>query len=83
MMAMPNIQVSSDRVERRAWSVFRPGDLVTTRSGYPVLYEILSIQDDGLLRVRGLNWAPGYSAIVDSLEVRPVTGILSNASPQR
>ncbi len=58
--------------------IFRPGDLVTTRSGYPVLYEILSLHDDRLLRVRGLNWAPGYSAVVDVDNVRPVTGILSS-----
>lgn len=56
---------------------FRPGDLVTTVQGYPVLYEVLAIDPSGLLRVRGVNWAPGYSATVSAEEVRPVTGILS------
>ena len=70
----------NDTHARSRWASFRPGDLVTSRSGYPVLYEILSLHDDGLLRVRGLNWAPGYSAVVDMDDVRPVTGILNNAS---
>jgi len=56
---------------------FRPGDLVTTSKGYPVLYEVLAVDPAGLLRVRGLNWAPGYSATVSVADVRPVTSILS------
>ncbi len=71
---------TTDAPARGGWPKFRPGDLVTSRSGYPVLYEILSLHDDGLLRVRGLNWAPGYSAVVDMEDVRPVTGILNNSS---
>ena len=57
--------------------VYRPGDYVTTVTGYPVLYEILSAERDGLIRVRGVNWAPGYSAVVGVQEIRPVTHILS------
>ena len=56
---------------------FRPGDLVTTTKGYPVLYEVLAVDTSGLLRVRGLNWAPGYSATVSAEEIRSVTSILS------
>ena len=56
---------------------FRTGDLVTTTRGYPVLYEVLAVDGSGLLRVRGLNWAPGYSATVSPEEVRSVTSILS------
>jgi hypothetical protein len=56
---------------------YRPGDLVATRTGYPTLYEVLSAECDGILRVRGLNWAPGYSANVSSDEVRPVTSSLA------
>ena len=41
---------------------FGPGDFVTTVTGYPVLYEVLSLETDGLVRVRGVNWAPGYTA---------------------
>ncbi|MEP7359075.1 MAG: hypothetical protein ABI847_17625, partial [Anaerolineales bacterium] len=52
---------SSPRAPRRA---FNPGDFVTTVAGYPVLYEVLSLEADNLVRVRGVNWAPGYTAIV-------------------
>ena len=55
---------------------YRPGDLVTTMRGYPILYEVLAVEREGTLRVRGMNWAPGYSAMVGSSEVRPVTQIL-------
>ncbi len=71
--------MAADTGDRPRWSHPSPGDLVTTRSGYPILYEILCVETDGLLRVRGLNWAPGYSAVVDGQSVRPVTGILSAA----
>jgi hypothetical protein len=70
-----------ETAERQRWSNLRPGDLVTTRSGYPILYEVLCVETDGLLRVRGLNWAPGYSAVVDAQDVRPVTGLLARTPP--
>lgn len=60
---------------------YHPGDLVATAAGYPVLYEVLALDPTGLVRVRGLNWAPGYSATVSQDEVRPVTGLLSQAKP--
>ncbi len=56
---------------------FKQGDFVTTVTGYPVLYEVLTLERDGLVRVRGVNWAPGYSAVVRSQEIRPVTHILN------
>jgi hypothetical protein len=55
---------------------YRPGDLVTPTAGYPILYEVLAIEREGALRVRGLNWSPGYSAMVTTGDVRPVTSIL-------
>ncbi len=55
---------------------YRPGDLVTSTAGYPILYEVLAVDREGMLRVRGMNWAPGYSALVAATEVRPVTQIL-------
>lgn len=67
-------------VDRPRQASIRPGDLVTTRSGYPILYEVLTVEPEGLLRVRGLNWAPGYSSVVAAHEVRPVTGILNNST---
>jgi hypothetical protein len=71
----PTVSEASDRLR---WANVRPGDLVTSRSGYPILYEVLTVETDGLLRVRGLNWAPGYSAVVAGQDVRPVTGLLTN-----
>jgi hypothetical protein len=76
-MAVQAPQVAADREVVARRGRFRPGDLVTTADGYPVLYEVLEVGPDGLLRVRGANWAPGYSATVSATEVRPVTGILS------
>ena len=76
MSAHTVTQSTSPTRPPRAWQ-YRPGDLVTTASGYPVLYEILALDPAGLVRVRGLNWAPGYSATVSPQEIRPVTGILS------
>jgi len=59
---------------------YRAGDLVTTVTGYPTLYEVLHVQPDGLLRVRGNNWAQGYSALVDRRQVRPSIKILRGRS---
>ena len=56
---------------------YRAGDFVTTVTGYPVLYEVLEVEVDGLVRVRGVNWAAGYSAVVGPRDIRPVTSILS------
>lgn len=56
---------------------YRPGDLVATRTGYPVLYEILSLEPEGLVRVRGVNWAPGYNAVLSRQSIRPANRILA------
>jgi hypothetical protein len=61
---------------RKPQLVYQPGDLVTPTTGYPILYEVLAIEGEGVLRVRGMNWAPGYTALVGTSEVRPVTHIL-------
>jgi hypothetical protein len=74
MNSEPIPAISTPRAPRRA---FGPGDFVTTVAGYPVLYEVLSLESDNLVRVRGVNWAPGYTAVVRALEVRPVSRILS------
>jgi hypothetical protein len=65
-------------VGRPGGPVFRVGDFVTTVRGYPVLYEVLAVEPDGLVRVRGVDWAAGYSAMVGRREIRPVTSILSH-----
>jgi len=63
---------------RPQWVRFRVGDLVTTRTGYPTLYEVICLHADGILRVRGLAWAPGFSALIDAHSVRLVTGLLED-----
>ncbi len=65
-----------EAADRRPRVQYRPGDLVIACSGYPTLYEVISACDDGLLRLRGVNWAPGYSALVAAEGVRPTSAIL-------
>jgi hypothetical protein len=77
-MAVKTFAQPASPKSRSTRVTFRPGDLVTTVSGYPVLYEVLTLERDGLVRVRGVNWAPGYSAMVGAQEIRPVTHILSH-----
>ncbi len=79
MAAQPNLSGAQTARARRV-AQYHPGDLVATASGYPVLYEVLAIDPSGLVRVRGLNWAPGYSASVSPDEIRPVTGLLTQSS---
>ena len=38
--------------------------------------EVLNVDRDGLVRVRGVNWDAGYSAMVGSRDIRPVTSKL-------
>ncbi len=64
---------------RQAPFAYHAGDLVTPRSDtYPTLYEVLRVEVGGLLRVRCLKWAPGYSALVSADAVRPVSRILAS-----
>jgi hypothetical protein len=77
-MDLENVSQASQPTSRQARQQYRPGDLVTTVTGYPVLYEVLSVETDGLVRVRGVNWAAGYSAMVGLKEIRPVTSILAH-----
>ena len=62
--------------DRRLPIRYRPGDLVISRGGYPTLYEVISVRDDGLLRLRGISWAAGYSAVVTAATVYPTSAIL-------
>jgi hypothetical protein len=77
VMALESVSQPASPKSRPSRPWFRPGDLVATVSGYPVLYEVLSLESEGLVRVRGVNWAPGYSAVVAAQEIRPVTQILT------
>ena len=47
-----------------------------TITGYPYVNKVMRVEPDGLLRVRGNNWEPGYTSMVRPGEVRPVTQIL-------
>jgi hypothetical protein len=79
MAAQPYLTGTPSTRARRV-AEYHPGDLVATASGYPVLYEVLALDPSGLVRVRGLNWAPGYSASVSPDEIRPVTGLLGQSA---
>jgi hypothetical protein len=64
-------------VAARTVVAYRPGDFVASQTNsYPVLLEIIGLEDDGLLRVRGLGWAPGYTAVIARDQVRHVNAIL-------
>ncbi len=76
-MAMQTVAENESSTSRTGRLPYRPGDLVTTVTGYPVLYEVLNVDREGLVRVRGVNWEAGYSAVVGSRDIRPVTSILN------
>jgi hypothetical protein len=54
------------------------GDLVVLKSGAPLLLEVLSIEEDGLIRVRGNAWPPGYSILLSIQEVFPSAELLAD-----
>jgi hypothetical protein len=60
-------------------SRFHPGDLVVPRAGYPTLCEVITVEAPGMLRIRGVEWLPGYSAEVLAQEYYPVSSILSES----
>jgi hypothetical protein len=63
----------------RTVAAYRPGDFVASQTNtYPVLLEIVGIEDGGLLRVRGLGWPPGYSAVLPRDQIRHVSTILAS-----
>jgi len=76
-MDMQTVPRNESTTSRTARAPYRAGDLVTTVTGYPVLYEVLNVDVNGLVRVRGVNWEPGYSAVVGPRDIRPVTSILN------
>ena len=75
-MTMNAMHESGHAVSQPGRPPYRAGDLVTTVAGYPVLYEVLNVDGNGLVRVRGVNWEAGYSAMVGPRDIRPVTSIL-------
>jgi hypothetical protein len=57
---------------------FHVGDLVVPTSGYPQLCEVMMVEAESLIRIRGLEWSPGYTVLVRFEAYRPVTGRLSH-----
>lgn len=57
---------------------FHAGDLVLPASGYPLLCEIVVVETTELLRIRGLDWPAGYTALVRATDYRLVTGRLAS-----
>lgn len=61
-----------------ARTVYRVGEYIASeRNTYPILLEVVQVEAEGWLRVRGLDWPAGYSAVLASHEVRYITSILS------
>ncbi len=77
-MQTPALSPLSYRVPQRSRYHYRPGDLVTTATGYPALYEIICLETNNQVRVRELNWSADHTVIVWAREVRPVTRILTD-----
>jgi hypothetical protein len=67
----------ADPVHPRMDQKVRPGDFVTPVAGYPTIYQILRLETDGLMRVRGQNWPSGYSALVAISDMRPISTLLA------
>jgi hypothetical protein len=49
--------------------LFAAGDLVRPRTDQATLCEVLGAEDDDRIRVRGLDWSPGFSAILPATEI--------------
>ena len=48
---------------------FHRGDLVRPRTDRTTLCEVLGAEEEDRIRVRGLDWSPGYSAILPAQEI--------------
>jgi hypothetical protein len=62
---------------RRPRPLHRRGDFVVQVKGYPTLYQVICMETDNQVRVRGGDWPAGYTVVVRRQEVRPVSHILS------
>ena len=49
--------------------MFAAGDLVRPRTDQGTLCEVLGAEGDDRIRVRGLDWSPGFSAILPATEI--------------
>ena len=59
------MDVTDSQTSPNTRAPYRVGEYVASeRNAYPVLLEVIQVEDDGLLRVRGLDWPVGYSAVL-------------------
>jgi hypothetical protein len=70
----PTPYASDSRQHQRG---FRPGDLVLPVNGYPLLCEVVRVETDGLIRIRGAGWSFGYTVLARAEDYRTATGRLS------
>lgn len=66
---------SPAKTDRQPKLVFQAGDLVRPRTDRSTLCEVLGAEDEDRIRVRGLDWSPGYSAIIPAHEIYLVSRV--------
>ena len=66
---------TSARTARPSKLMFRAGDLVRPRADQNTLCEVLGAEDDDRVRVRGLDWSPGFSAILHANDIYLVSRV--------
>jgi hypothetical protein len=54
---------------------FQIGDLVRPRTDRTTLCEVLGAEEEDRIRVRGLDWPSGYSAIISAQEIYLVSHV--------
>jgi len=48
---------------------FQVGDLVSPKTDRATVCKVLRTEDEDRIRIRGLDWPPGYSAILPAAEI--------------
>lgn len=69
------------QVSLRRRLTLKPGDLALPVFGHSLLYQVLAVHDNGMMTVRGLDWPPGYTAVVKASDFRPGSGRLFREEP--
>ena len=68
MFTDPPISLSAKDYHQPKFA-FQVGDLVSPRTDRATVCEVLGTEDEDRIRVRGLDWPPGYSAILPAAEI--------------
>jgi hypothetical protein len=58
--------------------MFQPGAFVIPKTGYPLLCEVLSLEENGLMRVRGLAWPHGHTTLIEAQDVRSISELIAD-----